>query len=415
MFEDSLLIIKSDYMHKRRPVLLKLLAAGFQIQGSRKLNFSPELAAEFYADYVDEKGFMLEVILLSKGISEAFILTKENGVQDLLNTMICYFGSASELERNIHVTKHSESVAREITFIFPNYIHEPIQMFDQSLFCNRPMIKPLISEIYDLLQNVDCSPEDWKRRISDYLVRSNPSLPQISNQCQVAPDMGMQEKSQQTTMTYKTIGKEAKPKEKSKSSSSLLSSSEPHSSVLLTTSTCVTCGGFERTEPCISELDLNKRVEPQSDEPICVDEEIIWKEIVVYEEVQPEEESEHKSEVAIPDEEGGRAGGDDATDSECDERPTAAAPAAVVETDSASEEAPPAAATPVVSAVESTTKAAPVAEEAAPAATPTAEEPPPAAAEAAPAAEEQPAPVAKEPPSPVAEEEPAPPAEEPDK
>lgn len=90
MFEDTLLIIKPDYMHKRRPVLLKLLSCGFQIQGNRKLNFSPELAAEFYADFADEKGFMLEVILLSKGISEAFILTKENGVQELLNIMICY-------------------------------------------------------------------------------------------------------------------------------------------------------------------------------------------------------------------------------------------------------------------------------------------------------------------------------------
>lgn len=90
MFENSLLIIKPDYMHKRRPVLLKLLSEGFQVQGNRKLTFSPELAAEFYAEYADEKGFMLEVILLSKGVSEAFIVTKENGVQDLLNIMICY-------------------------------------------------------------------------------------------------------------------------------------------------------------------------------------------------------------------------------------------------------------------------------------------------------------------------------------
>ncbi|KAH8310565.1 hypothetical protein KR044_001969, partial [Drosophila immigrans] len=395
MFEDTLLIIKPDYMHKRRPVLLKLLDSGFQIQGSRKLNFSPELAAEFYAEYADEKGFMLEVILLSKGISEAFILTKENGVQELLNIMICYFGSASELERNIHVTKHGESVAREITFIFPNYIHEPISMFDPSVFCHRPMIKPLIAEIYDILQNVDCSQDDWKRRVSDYLVRSNPSLPQISNQCQTVPDTSMQEKAQQTTMTYKTIGKEAKPKDKSVSSTSLLSSSEPHSSVLMTTSTCVTCGGFERTEPCISELDLNKRVEPQSDEPICAEEEIIWKEIVVYEEELPEEESAAKSEPSIPDEEGGRP--DDAeSDSECDDRPTL--PPVAFESASASE-------IEVVAAVASSTTAATAATTATTAATEATE----AEAEAAPvaAAAEEALPVAEE--TKVAAEE-APPA-----
>ncbi|EDV90599.1 fibrous sheath CABYR-binding protein [Drosophila grimshawi] len=290
MFEDTLLIIKPDYLHKRRPVLLKLLSCGFQIEGNRRLNFSPELAAEFYADYADEKGFMLEVILLSKGISEAFILTKENAVKELLNIMICYFGNSSELERNVHVTKHPASVAREIIFIFPNYIHEPIELFDANRFCNRPMIKPLLGEIYDILQNVDCSQKDWKMRVADYLMRRNPVVPQISNQCQVAPDLHTQERSQQTLMTYRSPAKDAKPKEKSVSSGSMLSSTTPHSSLLLTTSSCVTCAGFDHTEPIVSEVDLNKRLEPQSDEPVCVDEEVIWKEIIVYEEIEPEEE-----------------------------------------------------------------------------------------------------------------------------
>ncbi|XP_068154290.1 uncharacterized protein [Drosophila tropicalis] len=290
MFENSLLIIKPDYMHKRRPVLLKLLAEGFLIQGSRKLNFSPESAAEFYSDFEDEKGFMLEVILLSKGVSEAFILTKENGVQDLLNTMICYFGTASELERNIHVTKHGRSVAREINFIFPNYIHEPTTLFDRNEFCNRPMLKPLIAEIYDILQNADCSQENWKSRVAEYLARSNPTLPQISNQCQVRPNAMIQDKAQQTKMTYASTAAGAKPKEQKTDSSSDMSTTSPHSSMLLTTSSCVTCSGFDHTEPCISELDLNKRLEPQTVEKICTEDEIIWKEIVVYEEELPEEE-----------------------------------------------------------------------------------------------------------------------------
>lgn len=156
------------------------------------------------------------------------------------------------------------------------------------------MLKPLISELYDIMQNVDCSQEDWKRRVAKYLVESNPSVPTITNQCQVTPALDMQEKSQQTTMTYKSTAKDAKPKEKSSSTTSLLSSTTPHSSLLLTSSSCVTCGGFDHTEPCISELDLQKRVVPQSDEPICQDEEIIWKEIIVYEEEIPEEESERR-------------------------------------------------------------------------------------------------------------------------
>lgn len=162
------------------------------------------------------------------------------------------------------------------------------------------MIKPLISELYDIMQNVDCSQEDWKRRVAKYLVETNPAVPTITNQCQVTPALDMQEKSQQTIMTYKSTAKDAKPKEKSSSTTSLLSSTTPHSSLLLTSSSCVTCGGFDHTEPCISELDLQKRVEPQSDEPICQDEEIIWKEIIVYEEEIPEEESERRKSESEP-------------------------------------------------------------------------------------------------------------------
>lgn len=76
MFENTLMIIKPDYLHKRRPVLLKLLSEGFQLQGNRRLAFSPETAAEFYADYADEKGFMLEVILLSKGYQRRLLLPR---------------------------------------------------------------------------------------------------------------------------------------------------------------------------------------------------------------------------------------------------------------------------------------------------------------------------------------------------
>ncbi|XP_030553910.1 uncharacterized protein LOC115757703 [Drosophila novamexicana] len=402
MFEDTLLIIKPDYMHKRRPVLLKLLSCGFQIQGNRKLNFSPELAAEFYADFADEKGFMLEVILLSKGISEAFILTKENGVQELLNIMICYFGSASELERNIHVTKHYSSVAREITFIFPNYIHEPIELFDKNRFCNRPMLKPLIAEVYAIMQNVDCSQDDWKARVSDYLIRSNPVVPQITNQCQLVPDLGMQERSQQTTITYKSPDKGAKPKEKTSSTTSVLSSSSPHSSMLLTTSSCVTCGGFDHTEPCVSEIDLNKRVEPQSDEPVCVDEEIVWKEIIVYEEVVPEEEPEPKEfddmfgdEEHLEVEKGSSL-------SECLD-PEAARPP--IEENDLDQEAAADRAPLLESAPADDAGQAPPAEEAPPApeeAPPAPEEAPPAAEEAPPAAEEAP-PAAEEPPAEAAD------------
>ncbi|KRF83371.1 uncharacterized protein Dvir_GJ22976, isoform B [Drosophila virilis] len=327
--------------------------------------------------------------------------------------LLTHSGSASELERNIHVTKHYSSVAREITFIFPNYIHEPIELFDKNRFCNRPMLKPLIAEVYAIMQNVDCSQDDWKTRVSDYLIRSNPVVPQITNQCQLVPDLGMQERSQQTTITYKSPDKGAKPKEKTSSTTSVLSSSSPHSSMLLTTSSCVTCGGFDHTEPCVSEIDLNKRVEPQSDEPVCVDEEIVWKEIIVYEEVVPEEEAEPKEFDDMFGEEEHLEVEKGSSLSECIDPPPlieendldqndAANRAPLLEVSPADDagQAPPAEEAPPAPE-----EAPPAPEEAPPApeeAPPAAEEAPPAAEEAPPAAEEAP-PAAEEPPAEAAD------------
>lgn len=90
MFEDTLLIIKSDYLNKRKFLLKYLLQKCFQIQGNRRLRFTPEMAADFYNYIGDGALFMVQVIMLSKGNSEAFILAKEDAVKDLIDTLVCY-------------------------------------------------------------------------------------------------------------------------------------------------------------------------------------------------------------------------------------------------------------------------------------------------------------------------------------
>lgn len=90
MFENTLLIINSDYLHKRKPLLIHLTRKCFQIQGNRLIQFTPESAAEFY-NYIGAGAlFMRQVILLAKGKSEAFILAKEDAVTDLIATLVCY-------------------------------------------------------------------------------------------------------------------------------------------------------------------------------------------------------------------------------------------------------------------------------------------------------------------------------------
>lgn len=85
-----MLIIKANYLRKRKTLLTHLLNKCFQIQGNRRVRFTPEMAADFYNYVGDGALFMTQVIMLSNGNAEAFILAKENAVTDLLNTLVCY-------------------------------------------------------------------------------------------------------------------------------------------------------------------------------------------------------------------------------------------------------------------------------------------------------------------------------------
>uniref|UniRef100_A0A0A1WL91 Nucleoside diphosphate kinase homolog 5 n=2 Tax=Zeugodacus cucurbitae TaxID=28588 RepID=A0A0A1WL91_ZEUCU len=255
MFEDTLLIIKADYMHKRKPVLLHLLQHEFMIKGQRKLLFSPENAAEFYKPLADDKDFMLQVILLSKGNSEAFILTKKCAVDDLICTMICYFTTSVEMERNVHVSKSAECAIREISFIFPNYIPEPIPFFKSHKFTADALMAPFISQLYEIVQKPHEESKSWKVQLAEWLTLQNSELPIISNSCSTKQALFLEDKTQQVNFlasrspkpcVFHTDGAGGEPASTDVSVPSSCSSSS--NSAVMSSSSCMTCRPFERTD-----------------------------------------------------------------------------------------------------------------------------------------------------------------------
>ncbi|XP_023297232.2 uncharacterized protein LOC111679863 [Lucilia cuprina] len=249
MFQDTLLIIKPDYLAKRKALLLHLLQQGFFIKGQRKVCFSPELAAEFYQDLAEGCGFMIQVILLSKGKAEAFILAKECAVEDLINDMVCYFNTSTEMEQNIHVTKCLANVQREISFIFPNYIHEPIYCPEQIKFCaNNPLVESTINTLYDIVVNPAKDPhKSWKEKLAESLISTNTTIPHISNQCCHNLNLNAQDTAQQTKIT---CFKHEKVQLRGSLSSDLDMSRDCSS---LTTSSCVSCSAFDSDADCIQQ------------------------------------------------------------------------------------------------------------------------------------------------------------------
>ncbi|XP_065371161.1 uncharacterized protein LOC135963298 [Calliphora vicina] len=251
MFQDTLLIIKPDYLAKRKPLLLHLLQEGFFIKAQRKILFTPELAAEFYQDLAEDRCFMFQVILLSKGNSEAFILAKECAVEVLINDMVCYFGTSIEMEQNIHVTKCLTKVQREISFIFPNYIHEPIYCPEQIKFCtNNSLVQSTITTLYDIVKNREKDPhKSWKEKLAESLILANKTLPHISNQCCHSSNLNAQDMAQQTKITCFKHVKE----DDGNYLSSDMDISKYCSSLNFTTSSCVSCSGFDSGAECIKQ------------------------------------------------------------------------------------------------------------------------------------------------------------------
>ncbi|CAD6992927.1 uncharacterized protein LOC101457246 [Ceratitis capitata] len=268
MFEDTLLIIKADYMLKCKPVLLYLLQREFLIKGQRKILFSPETAAEFYNSLAEDNDFMLQVILLSKGNSEAFILTKENAVEDLICTMVCYFTTSVEMERNVHVSRSLECANREISFIFPNYIPEPVPFFKRHKFTANTFMGPFIGQLYEIAQKSTDETKSWKVQLAEWLTLQNSELPIISNACATKGSLFLEDKSQQVNLltptavkpcTFHTDGAGGEPVSTDVSLPSTCSSSG--ASVIMSSSSCMTCRPFERTDAEVSTEDECKNAE----------------------------------------------------------------------------------------------------------------------------------------------------------
>ncbi|KAI9584781.1 hypothetical protein GQX74_006676 [Glossina fuscipes] len=200
---------------------------GFQMQGSRSLLFSPEHAAEFYKDRTDDTDFMVLVILLSKGISEAFVLAKDNAVRDLGDIMCCYFGSSSEMERMIHVTMCPHKA---------QHIHDPIYCPEHLKCCNdESLMRPMISKLYDIIKEDDGKSfkVSWKTQLTDELMSNHETVGTITNISSYNPK-GIAE----TTQTKETSLKWEDERH------TLLETLSVSSGLSVSTSSCLSCSPF---------------------------------------------------------------------------------------------------------------------------------------------------------------------------
>ncbi|XP_077182831.1 nucleoside diphosphate kinase homolog 5 isoform X2 [Paroedura picta] len=139
--ERTLAIIKPDIIHKEDEIEDIILRSGFTIVQKRKLQLSPEQCSNFYVEQYGKMFFPNLTAYMSSGPLTAMVLARHRAIsywKELLgpaNTVIAkenypdslraIYGT-DDLRNALHGSSSFSSAEREIRFMFPEVIIEPI-------------------------------------------------------------------------------------------------------------------------------------------------------------------------------------------------------------------------------------------------------------------------------------------------
>ncbi|NXP69911.1 NDK5 kinase, partial [Ramphastos sulfuratus] len=139
--ERTLALIKPDVIDKEEEIEELILRSGFLIVQKRKLQLSPEQCSNFYADQYGKMFFPNLTAYMSSGPLVAMVLARHSAVsywKELLgpsnslrarrthpHSLRAIYGT-DDLRNALHGSLSITSAEREIRFMFPEAILEPI-------------------------------------------------------------------------------------------------------------------------------------------------------------------------------------------------------------------------------------------------------------------------------------------------
>uniref|UniRef100_A0A1B0A802 Uncharacterized protein n=1 Tax=Glossina pallidipes TaxID=7398 RepID=A0A1B0A802_GLOPL len=159
------------------------------------------------------------------------------------------------MDRYIHITTCYRKAQREISYIFPNYIHEPIFPLEQLEFCKKAhIIGPTMHELYDIVNQKDDKDANkaWKIKLAEALELSHAGLPQISNFCNYSPSPNMLGKGIQTKATsFKPARLHPGTGSTATLKSHVISYTTQGTTLDTSSSSCISCTSFQSIDTCM--------------------------------------------------------------------------------------------------------------------------------------------------------------------
>ncbi|MBN3297348.1 nucleoside diphosphate kinase homolog 5 [Amia ocellicauda] len=192
--ERTLALIKPDVIHKADEIEDIILRAGFSILQKRKLHLSPEQCSDFYADQYGKLFFPSLTAFMSSGPIIALVLAREQAIahwKSLIGpanstkarethpeSLRAIYGT-SDLRNAVHGSESFSTAEREIQFMFPGSIIEPIPLGSAAKDYLSRFINPtLLAGLTELCKRKPEDPFTW---LADWLIDNNPNKPKVQH------------------------------------------------------------------------------------------------------------------------------------------------------------------------------------------------------------------------------------------
>lgn len=192
--EKTLALIKPDVVAKEEEIEDLILRSGFMIVQKRKLQLSPEQCSIFYADQYGKMFFPNLAAYMSSGPSVAMILARHRAVsywKELLgpsnsikarmthpHSLRAIYGT-DDLRNGLHGSLSTSSAEREIRFMFPEVISEPIPAGQRARdYLNLHVNPTLLAGLTALCKEKPADPMTW---LADWLMEHNPNKPRLQH------------------------------------------------------------------------------------------------------------------------------------------------------------------------------------------------------------------------------------------
>ncbi|XP_062494002.1 nucleoside diphosphate kinase homolog 5 [Pezoporus occidentalis] len=192
--ERTLAIIKPDVVRKEEEIEDVILRSGFMILQKRKLQLSPEQCSNFYADQYGKMFFPNLTAYMSSGPIVAMVLARYCAVsywKELLGpsnsirakithpySLRAIYGT-DDLRNGLHGSRSISTAEREIRFMFPEVIVEPVPTGQRARDYLNFYVKPtLLAGLTALCKEKPADPMIW---LADWLIEHNPNKPRVQH------------------------------------------------------------------------------------------------------------------------------------------------------------------------------------------------------------------------------------------